>query len=292
MNYEARESALRLLLSRGDTLYNFDRKPLSFSRWEKSPRIFHLCSINYIANQTTNNVSFFLKRRILIIRESGRIFFHLFDSAYPSWRCSNILQSQRGNSIRKFIRFEYELYRRALKNKSNYPFIYTRQAFEYLHRIHRYIRFILFELIDSPLKSLFTRSSISKKKKKKKKVKRKLPLSSVYLSYPSQCIYVPQNKLISLLYKSGMAPLSIVRSNGATGRLQYLPSGTSQDKGWKRRKRLREGRSWTNIYIYIYIYIQCVCVCAYAAMHVEFSLIDHRASSLSPQLSIQRYFRE
>lgn len=74
MNYETRESALRLLLSRGDTLYNFDRKPLSFSRWEKSPRIFHLCSINYIANQTTNNVSFFLKRRILIIRESDEYF--------------------------------------------------------------------------------------------------------------------------------------------------------------------------------------------------------------------------
>lgn len=260
MNYEARESALRLLLSRGDTLYNFDRKPLSFSRWEKSPRIFHLCSINYIANQTTNNVSFFLKRRILIIRESDE-YFSIFltqlillirEDVQISFNLRGEIQSEN-----LFVSF-YELYRRALKNKSNYPFIYTRQAFEYLHRIHRY--WIYFIRIDRlPLKIPIHKKLIFEKKKKKKKVKRKLPLSSVYLSYPSQCIYVPQNKLISLLYKSGMAPLSIVRSNGATGRLQYLPSGTSQDKGWKRRKRLREGRSWTNIYIYIYI--QCVCVC-------------------------------
>lgn len=170
MNYETRESALRLLLSRGDTLYNFDRKPLSFSRWEKSPRIFHLCSINYIANQTTNNVSFFLKRRILIIRESDEYF--------------SIFLTQLILLIREDVQISFNL-RGEIQSEnlfaSNMNYIEEHWKINliillFIHDKHSNISivsidtgFILFELIDSLLKSLFTRSSFSKKKKKKKR---------------------------------------------------------------------------------------------------------------------------
>lgn len=74
-----------------------------------------------------------------------------------------------------------------------------------------------------------------------------------------------------------MAPLSIVRSNGATGRLQYLPSDTSQDKGRKRRRgQEKEGGGELVGRIFVSM---CVHIRSNARRGLP-SFIDH-ASSLS-----------
>lgn len=136
MNYEARESALRLLLSRRHTL-QLRSKSVVFStngddeKWRNSNLSLPVL-INYISNQI---MFFFLKRRILIIKGSKwwkmwhiRMFFLLFNLAYLSdpwmiivlWRYSNIvLQRENLFAYSSNTNASFKLNRKRINQKIN-----------------------------------------------------------------------------------------------------------------------------------------------------------------------------